>query len=118
MRTLTIEQIRDIAIRAHGTQKYGEDPYSVHLDAVVSMLGEFGFDSFEDKQCTLCADMCPVPNPLGAIAMVPDAGGGNRPEIYDGCIGCGTCQEVCPTSTPSIVVKPRVTYEQFYTNKS
>ena len=76
------------------------------------------FDSFEDKQCTLCADMCPVPNPLGAIAMVPDAGGGNRPEIYDGCIGCGACQEVCPTNTPSIVVKPRVTYEQFYTNKS
>lgn len=76
------------------------------------------FDSFEDKQCTLCADMCPIPNPLSAIAMVSDAGGGKRPEIYDGCIGCGVCQEVCPTSTPSIVVKPRVTYEQFYTNKS
>ena len=56
MRTLTIEQIRDIAIRAHGTQKYGEDPYSVHLDAVVSMLGEFGFDSFEDKAVGLLHD--------------------------------------------------------------
>jgi ferredoxin-type protein NapG len=75
------------------------------------------FDSFEGKQCTLCADMCPIPNPLSAIAMVSDGGGGNRPEIYDGCIGCGACQEVCPTTTPSIVVKPRVTYEQFYTQK-
>ena len=76
------------------------------------------FDQFEGKQCTLCADICPIPNPLSAIAMVPDAGGGKRPEIYDGCIGCGACQEVCPTKIPSIVVKPRVTYEQFYSNKS
>ncbi|WP_434636954.1 4Fe-4S dicluster domain-containing protein [Sulfurimonas sp. NW7] len=72
------------------------------------------FDGYEGKECTLCADMCPVPNPLSAIAMVPDAQGGKRPEIYDGCIGCGACQEVCPTQKPSIVVKPRVTYEQYY----
>ncbi len=75
------------------------------------------FDSFEGKECTLCADMCPIPNPLSAIAMVSNSGGGMRPEIYDGCIGCGVCQEVCPTSKPSIVVKPRVTYAQFYENR-
>jgi len=72
------------------------------------------FDQYEGKACTLCADICPIPNPMSAISMVRDAGGGQRPEIYDGCIGCGACQEVCPTSVPSIVVKPRVTYEQFY----
>jgi ferredoxin-type protein NapG len=76
------------------------------------------FDQYEGKQCTLCADMCPIPNPLSAIAMVPDSGGGNKPEIYDGCIGCGACQEVCPTTIPSIVIKPRMTYEEYYTNKS
>jgi len=69
---------------------------------------------FEGKQCTLCADMCPIPNPMGAIAMVPDSGGGRRPEIYDGCIGCGACEEVCPTSKPSIVIKSRVTYKEQY----
>ncbi|QFR43491.1 4Fe-4S dicluster domain-containing protein [Sulfurimonas sp. CVO] len=76
------------------------------------------FDQYEGKQCTLCADMCPIPNPLSAIAMVPDSGGGNKPEIYDGCIGCGACQEVCPTTIPSIVIKPRMTYEEYYANKS
>ncbi len=72
------------------------------------------FSGYEGEQCTLCADMCPLSNPLSAIAMVPDKNGGNKPEIYDGCIGCGVCQEVCPTKTPSIVVKPRVTYEEYY----
>ncbi|NPA59408.1 MAG: 4Fe-4S dicluster domain-containing protein [Epsilonproteobacteria bacterium] len=76
------------------------------------------FDKYEGEQCTLCADMCPIPNPMGAIAMVPDANGGKKPEIYDGCIGCGVCQEVCPTSQPSIVVKPRVSYEEYYADKS
>lgn len=71
-------------------------------------------DKFEGKQCTLCADMCPIPNPLSAIAMVPDKSGGRRPEIYDGCIGCGVCEEVCPTNKPSIVVKPRLSYEDYY----
>jgi ferredoxin-type protein NapG len=71
-------------------------------------------DSFEGKACTLCADMCPIPNPLSAIAMVPDKNGGRRPEIYDGCIGCGVCEEVCPTAKPSIVVKPRESYTSVY----
>jgi ferredoxin-type protein NapG len=72
------------------------------------------FEGYEGKQCTLCADMCPLPNPMSAISMVPHSKGGQRPEIYDGCIGCGVCQEVCPTATPSIVVKPRATYEDYY----
>ncbi len=72
------------------------------------------FEGQEGKECTLCADMCPIPNPLSAISMVSDASGGKKPEIYDGCIGCGVCQEVCPTQTPSIVVKPRATYAQYY----
>ena len=76
------------------------------------------FNEFKGKQCSLCADMCPIPNPLSAIVMVPDANGGKRPEIYDGCIGCGVCQDVCPTSNPSIVIKPRMTYDEYYSNKS
>jgi len=88
-----------------------------HINPLEDQLLE-KFDKYEGEQCTLCADMCPIPNPMGAIAMVPDANGGNKPEIYDGCIGCGACQEVCPTSKPSIVVKPRVTYDEYYTNKS
>jgi len=74
-------------------------------------------EGYEGKECTLCADICPIPNPLSAISMVSDSGGGKRPEIYDGCIGCGACEEICPTQQPSIVIKPRMTYEEQYQNQ-
>ncbi|RXJ69680.1 4Fe-4S ferredoxin [Halarcobacter ebronensis] len=73
-------------------------------------------DEFEGKQCTICADMCPLPNPLSAISMV-GSGDGKKPEIYDGCIGCGVCEELCPANEPAIVVKPRLTYEDYYVVK-
>lgn len=75
------------------------------------------FDNREGDPCTLCADMCPIPNPLSAIAMVTKPNGITQPMIYDGCIGCGVCEEVCPTSMPSIVIKPRVTYKEQYGEK-
>lgn len=39
-----VEQARAFAIAAHGDQKYGENPYSVHLDDVDAVLVEFGHD--------------------------------------------------------------------------
>lgn len=40
-----IERARVIAIEAHGKQLYGEMPYVFHLDAVHSVLVEFGCDN-------------------------------------------------------------------------
>lgn len=84
-------------------------------DLEVKLLEKF--DNYEGKECTLCADICPIPNPLSAIAMVTDIKGGKRPEIYDGCVGCGACQDICPTDKPSIVIKPRAKYEDIYNIK-
>ena len=72
------------------------------------------YETFEGKPCSLCVDMCPMPDPLSAIAMVRTNVGIMRPEVYDGCIGCGVCQEVCPTPIPSIVIKPRLSFEEYY----
>lgn len=71
-------------------------------------------DKFEGAQCTICADMCPIPNSSGAIAMVDDEQGGRKPEVYSGCVGCGACEELCPAFEAAIVVKPRLTYEDYY----
>ena len=70
-------------------------------------------DKFEGKPCTICADMCPIPNASSAISMV-QSGNGMKPEIYDGCVGCGACEELCPAFEAAIVVKPRLTYEDYY----
>jgi len=37
-----IKKARDFAIKAHKNQKYGALPYSVHLDAVASIVKPFG----------------------------------------------------------------------------
>lgn len=43
---MTQNAVREFAIRAHGHQKYANGPYVAHLDAVVTVLKEFGhFDS-------------------------------------------------------------------------
>lgn len=39
----SVKKAREFALKAHGEQKYGEDPYSVHLDAVAEVLRRFGW---------------------------------------------------------------------------
>ena len=42
------KRARQFALEAHGTQRYGKDPYIVHPDDAVRILIEFGFaDNFE-----------------------------------------------------------------------
>lgn len=59
-----VQRAREVALRYHGDQKYGENPYFVHLDAVVGVLKEHGLhaphllaagylhDTLEDTDCT------------------------------------------------------------------
>ena len=35
---------REVALEAHGDQRYGDGPYSIHLDEVVAILKEFGIN--------------------------------------------------------------------------
>lgn len=53
------ERAREIAVAAHGDQKYGDEPYSVHLDEVAAICAEHGeeaqvvaylHDVFEDTE--------------------------------------------------------------------
>jgi len=53
------------------------------------------------EDCTICIDQCPI----GAVAI--ELRDGKIHVIEDGCIGCGVCQNYCPTNPKSIVVVPR-----------
>ncbi|MFW9625992.1 MAG: 4Fe-4S dicluster domain-containing protein [Sulfurospirillum sp.] len=74
--------------------------------------------SFENKPCTICADMCPLPNPINAIEMITTQSGITKPKINSGCVGCGVCEELCPATQAAIIIKPRETYETYYTQKA
>lgn len=70
-------------------------------------------ETYEDEQCTICADLCPYPNKTQAIEMIEDSSNsGKRPRINASCVGCGVCAELCPTS--AIIIEPRLTYNDYY----
>ena len=57
----------------------------------------------QHESCTLCVDRCPMGE--AAIRIVENE---KPPEILpSGCIGCGVCQQYCPTTPKAIVVDPR-----------
>ena len=85
-----IQRARDFAIQHHGDQKYGDQPYSFHLDWVVSLLEPYGetaqvigylHDVVEDTHITV-ADIEATFNEFiaNAVAVVSDQPGATREE--------------------------------------
>jgi ferredoxin-type protein NapG len=54
------------------------------------------------QECRECVDKCPVGEK--AIALGDD---GHVVVKFDGCTGCGVCQQHCPTFPKAITVRPR-----------
>lgn len=85
-----VARARAFAIAAHGEQRYGDQPYSVHLDAVAAILTPFG----EEAQVVgylhdVVEDTVVSPNQLRAefgervarlVSLVTDEPGVNRRE--------------------------------------
>lgn len=86
----SIQDAREFALTAHGDQRYGEHPYSYHLDAVAKLLEPFGevaqtsgylHDVVEDSDSTDAE----IRDVFGAeiadcVALVTDEAGENRRE--------------------------------------
>ncbi len=56
------------------------------------------------KICDLCVIYCPIGEEAIELTEVSD--GKFLPKVKDGCVGCGVCQMVCPTTPQAIIVKP------------
>ncbi|WP_238537815.1 HD domain-containing protein [Zavarzinella formosa] len=81
-------QAREFAVTAHGDQRYGTEPYSVHLDAIATLLQPFGeqaqivgylHDVAEDTPVTV-QTIREIFGDLVAdcVALVTDEDGANR----------------------------------------
>jgi ferredoxin-type protein NapG len=57
-----------------------------------------------EEDCRLCISHCP----LGETAITLDPRR-QTVQVLEGCVGCGVCEQVCPTEPASIWVEPRTT---------
>lgn len=87
---MLVDDARAFAVRAHGEQLYGAQPYAVHLDAVAELVEPFGetaqvvaylHDAVEDTQLSL-EDVRAKFGELVAecVGLLTDAPGANRKE--------------------------------------
>ena len=84
------EQAREFAIERHGDQKYGENPYSLHLDEVANIASKYGdqavvvaylHDVVEDTD-TIVEEIELIFDSLTSqcVAILTDESGSNRKE--------------------------------------
>ncbi|WP_198264459.1 4Fe-4S dicluster domain-containing protein [sulfur-oxidizing endosymbiont of Gigantopelta aegis] len=50
-------------------------------------------------------NQCPPQRAIG-LELITESNGVKhmKPVIYDGCVGCGVCEMICPTAVPSIII--------------
>jgi guanosine-3',5'-bis(diphosphate) 3'-pyrophosphohydrolase len=84
------QQARAFAVAAHANQKYGDHPYSFHLDAVAELAGPYGeeavviaylHDTAEDTQATIAEIESKFgPKIAACVSLLTDEPGTNRKE--------------------------------------
>lgn len=62
--------------------------------------------------CDLCVRECPIENAI-SLQPVSDNPDDKRrmPVIHDACVGCGTCEMMCPAEPAAIVIDPEMVKE-------
>lgn len=86
----SVTHAREVAVAAHGSQRYGDRPYVVHLDAVVDLLAPFGqlvqvvgylHDVAEDTAMSVDEVRRQFGDRVAVcVALVTDESGGTRSE--------------------------------------
>ena len=71
------------------------------IDLGVAVLSTDQCLRTQGQSCRRCVDFCP----LGARAIEIDER--DRISVLNDCIGCGVCEQACPTSPKAIRVLPR-----------
>jgi ferredoxin-type protein NapG len=66
------------------------------------------------QDCRICLDQCPIKDrrPIVFRRHTPaDGPVYHEPAVQSTCVGCGKCEEVCPTEPASITTTPRLRWQ-------
>ncbi len=71
---------------------------------------------YEREICDLCVTECPIGEEAITLKKTtnPDGSVSYKPNVLEGCTGCGVCEMICPTEPASIVIEAGKTYEEVY----
>lgn len=68
---------------------------------------------YELELCDLCVRECPIDGAISLVALSNDADDMRHiPTITDKCVGCGTCEMMCPTSPAAIIIDTELGQER------
>lgn len=66
---------------------------------------------YQLERCDVCVRECPIDGAISIEARPgPDGAPRFTPVVHEACVGCGTCEMVCPVEAPAIVVDARATW--------
>ena len=71
-------------------------------DTCLAMLGE---------NCRICLEKCPIKDqrPIEFVRHTKESGAVfHEPVVQASCVGCGKCEQECPTPRSSITITPRL----------
>lgn len=63
------------------------------------------------KDCRICLERCPIKEQrpiVFARHTRPDGAVYHEPVVQNTCVGCGKCEQECPTAPASITITPRL----------
>lgn len=76
-----------------------EEPKQIRIG--LAQVNEYQCERNIGEDCEICVEKCPI----GSSAI--EIGEDNQIHVIEtGCVGCGVCQQHCPTSPKSIIVDP------------
>ena len=65
---------------------------------------------YDLELCDLCVRECPIEGAISLEPMSDDPNDKRRmPVIHDACVGCGTCEMICPAEPAAIVIDAEFT---------